>query len=74
MASFLRSQLANLVIRALNRSIADGTLDTLVTCGEGQILKVAYCMHVTIILLDCLIDLVFGKFVEIPWPLWHLSH
>jgi hypothetical protein len=29
-ASFLRSQLATFVVRALNRSIADDTLDTLV--------------------------------------------
>eukprot|EP00957_Ditylum_brightwellii_P166710 12690693-Ditylum_brightwellii.AAC.1 len=65
MASFLGSQLASLIIRALNRSIADDTLDALLTQKDGQVLKVAHHVHVAIMLFDCLFDLVFDKCVEI---------
>eukprot|EP00957_Ditylum_brightwellii_P118854 9065199-Ditylum_brightwellii.AAC.1 len=65
MASFLGSWLAALVVIALDRSVADDTLDTLVAQGDGQVLKVAHCVHIVVTLFDHLIDLVLGKFVEI---------
>eukprot|EP00957_Ditylum_brightwellii_P025609 1935325-Ditylum_brightwellii.AAC.1 len=65
MSSFLRIRLATLVVRALIRSIADDTLDTLNASGDRQILKVAHCMHVVILLLDHLINLVLYKIIDI---------
>eukprot|EP00957_Ditylum_brightwellii_P144887 11035445-Ditylum_brightwellii.AAC.1 len=65
MASFLRSWLATLVIKALSRSIADDTLDTLITQGDGQVLKVGHRVHVMVALFDCLIDLALDEHVEI---------
>eukprot|EP00957_Ditylum_brightwellii_P116700 8901603-Ditylum_brightwellii.AAC.1 len=65
MASFLVGQLATLIVRALNRSIADDTLDALVTQGDRQVLKVAHCVPVAVTLFDCIFDLVFDKCIEI---------
>eukprot|EP00957_Ditylum_brightwellii_P121927 9298377-Ditylum_brightwellii.AAC.1 len=65
MALFLGSWLAALIVRALNRSIVDDTLDTLIAQGDGQVLKAAHCMHVTFVLFDCLINFVLDKSVEI---------
>eukprot|EP00957_Ditylum_brightwellii_P185432 14119706-Ditylum_brightwellii.AAC.1 len=68
MASFLGSQLVTLVFRALDRGTADDTLETLVAQGEGQVLKVAHCMHVAVVLFNHLINLVLDKCIEILDP------
>eukprot|EP00957_Ditylum_brightwellii_P145389 11071533-Ditylum_brightwellii.AAC.1 len=65
MASFLVSWIATVVIRALNRSIADDTLNALATRGVRQVLEVAHCVHITVALFDHLFDLVFDEHVEI---------
>eukprot|EP00957_Ditylum_brightwellii_P038062 2879082-Ditylum_brightwellii.AAC.1 len=65
MASFLRSWLVTLVIRALGRSIADDTLDTRVAQGDGQVLEVAHCIHAVVAFFGCLINLVLDKRIEI---------
>eukprot|EP00957_Ditylum_brightwellii_P092370 7032926-Ditylum_brightwellii.AAC.1 len=65
MASFLVGQFATVVIRALNRSITDDTMDAIVTQGDRQVLEVAHCVHVAVVLSDCFFDLVFDKHVEI---------
>eukprot|EP00957_Ditylum_brightwellii_P028223 2131649-Ditylum_brightwellii.AAC.1 len=65
MASFLGSWLAVLVVRALDRSIADDTLDTLVAQGDGQVLKVTHHVHVTVVFFDHLINLALDERVEI---------
>eukprot|EP00957_Ditylum_brightwellii_P137100 10453554-Ditylum_brightwellii.AAC.2 len=65
MASFFGSQLAILISRVFNRSITHTTLDTLIAGGDGQLLKVTHYMHVTVVLLDRLINLVLYKHVEI---------
>eukprot|EP00957_Ditylum_brightwellii_P211404 15366135-Ditylum_brightwellii.AAC.2 len=65
MVSFLADRLATVVIQALNRSIADDTLDALVTQGDRQVLEVAHRVHVMVVLFDCFFNLVFDKCVEI---------
>eukprot|EP00957_Ditylum_brightwellii_P015949 1201167-Ditylum_brightwellii.AAC.1 len=65
MALFLGSRLATLVVRALNRSMANDTLDALVAQGDGQVLEVAHHVHVAVALFDHLFNLVFDKCVEI---------
>eukprot|EP00957_Ditylum_brightwellii_P092291 7026879-Ditylum_brightwellii.AAC.1 len=65
MASFLVGRLATVVVRALNRSIADDTLDAFIAQGDRQVLKVAYCIHVAVALFDRVVDLVFDKHIEI---------
>eukprot|EP00957_Ditylum_brightwellii_P066502 5048878-Ditylum_brightwellii.AAC.1 len=65
MASFLVGPFATVVVRALNRSIADDTLDALVAQGDRQFLKVFHCVHVAVALFDHFFDLVFDKLVEI---------
>eukprot|EP00957_Ditylum_brightwellii_P104824 7989661-Ditylum_brightwellii.AAC.1 len=65
MASFLVGRLATVVVRALNRSIADHTLDALVACRDRRVLEVTHCVHVMVVLFGCLFDLVFDKCVEI---------
>eukprot|EP00957_Ditylum_brightwellii_P113268 8636815-Ditylum_brightwellii.AAC.1 len=65
MASFLVGQLATVIVRAFDRSIADDTLDALTARGDRQVLEVAHCVHVTVALFDHLFDLVFDKCVEI---------
>eukprot|EP00957_Ditylum_brightwellii_P009855 743495-Ditylum_brightwellii.AAC.1 len=65
MASFLGSWLATLIVRALNRSIADDALDALVTQGDGQVLKVIHHMHVAFALFGHLFDLVLDKCIDI---------
>eukprot|EP00957_Ditylum_brightwellii_P093949 7154174-Ditylum_brightwellii.AAC.1 len=64
MALFLGSQLVTLVVRALIRSITDDTLDTLVAQGDGHVLKVAHCVHVSVALFDHLINLVLDEHIE----------
>eukprot|EP00957_Ditylum_brightwellii_P040769 3086299-Ditylum_brightwellii.AAC.1 len=65
MASFLRSWLATLIVRALFRRINDDTLDTLFALGEGQVFKVAHHVHVVIVLFDCLINLVSVSYTHL---------
>eukprot|EP00957_Ditylum_brightwellii_P046749 3548153-Ditylum_brightwellii.AAC.1 len=65
MASFFVGWLTTVVIRALNRSIVDDTLDALVARGDREVLKVAHHMHDTAALFDRLFDLVFDKRIEI---------
>eukprot|EP00957_Ditylum_brightwellii_P060706 4608897-Ditylum_brightwellii.AAC.1 len=43
-------------------------MDALITGGDGQILKVAYHVHAAVVLLDCLINIVLVKCVEIFDP------
>eukprot|EP00957_Ditylum_brightwellii_P124375 9479684-Ditylum_brightwellii.AAC.1 len=57
MASFLVGRLVTLIVRALNRSIADDTLGALIAQGDRQVLEVA--------LFDCFFDLVFDKCTQI---------
>eukprot|EP00957_Ditylum_brightwellii_P186917 14234062-Ditylum_brightwellii.AAC.1 len=65
MASFLVNRFATVAIRALDRSIADDTLNALVAQGDRQVLKVAHCLHVAVALFDCFFDLVFDEHIEI---------
>eukprot|EP00957_Ditylum_brightwellii_P201146 15324258-Ditylum_brightwellii.AAC.1 len=65
MASFLVGQLVTVVVQALNRSIADDSLDALVAQGDRQVLKVAHYVHVAVALFDPFFNLVFDKPVEI---------
>eukprot|EP00957_Ditylum_brightwellii_P177505 13519497-Ditylum_brightwellii.AAC.1 len=64
MASFLGSWLATLVVRALDKSIADDTLDTLIAQEYGQLFEVAHCV-LAVALFDQLFDLFFDNFIEI---------
>eukprot|EP00957_Ditylum_brightwellii_P025878 1957962-Ditylum_brightwellii.AAC.1 len=65
MASLLVVRLATLVIRALDRSIANDTLDALVAQGDRQVLKVAHHVHVIVAVFHPFFDLVSDKCVEI---------
>eukprot|EP00957_Ditylum_brightwellii_P001772 136408-Ditylum_brightwellii.AAC.1 len=64
MASFLVGRLATVAVQVFIRSIADDTLDALIAQGDRQFLKVTHCMHVTVALFDCLINLFFDKRVQ----------
>eukprot|EP00957_Ditylum_brightwellii_P076849 5840922-Ditylum_brightwellii.AAC.1 len=65
MASFLVGWFAAFTIRALDRSIADDTLNALIAQGDRHVLTVAHCVHVAVALFDFFFDLVFDKRIEI---------
>eukprot|EP00957_Ditylum_brightwellii_P163731 12465138-Ditylum_brightwellii.AAC.1 len=65
MASLFGSLFAILIARVLNRSTTHNALGTLITGGDGRLLKDTHCMHDMIALLDSLIDLVLDKCVVV---------
>eukprot|EP00957_Ditylum_brightwellii_P087103 6629470-Ditylum_brightwellii.AAC.1 len=65
MASLLVGQLAAIAVQFLIGSVADDSLNAIIARGDGQILKVAHRVHVTVALLDCLFDLVLDKRVQV---------
>eukprot|EP00957_Ditylum_brightwellii_P106742 8143616-Ditylum_brightwellii.AAC.1 len=65
MASLLVGRLAAVAVQFLIGSVADDALNDIISQGDGQILEVTYRVHVTVALLDYLIDLVLDKHVQV---------
>ena len=65
MASLLVGQLAAITIRFLIGSVTDDALDAIIARGDGQVVKVAHCVHVIVALLDCFFDLVLEERVQV---------
>eukprot|EP00957_Ditylum_brightwellii_P133098 10148639-Ditylum_brightwellii.AAC.1 len=64
-ASFLVGRLATVTVQFLIGSDADDALDALIAQRDGYVLEVAHCVHVTVVLLDCLFNLVFEERVQV---------
>eukprot|EP00957_Ditylum_brightwellii_P096504 7349772-Ditylum_brightwellii.AAC.1 len=64
MASLLVGRLAAIAVQFLIACVADDAFHAFITQGEGDVVKVAHCVHVAVALLDCFFDLVLDKHVQ----------
>eukprot|EP00957_Ditylum_brightwellii_P146321 11141498-Ditylum_brightwellii.AAC.1 len=61
MASLLVGRLVAIAIRFLIGSVANDAFHAFIAQGEGEVVKVAHCVHVAVAILDCFFDLVLDK-------------
>eukprot|EP00957_Ditylum_brightwellii_P094481 7194071-Ditylum_brightwellii.AAC.1 len=66
MASLLVGWLAAIAVRFLIARVADDAFHDFIARGEGEVVKVAHCVHVGVAILDHFFDLVLDKRVQVP--------
>eukprot|EP00957_Ditylum_brightwellii_P090181 6868538-Ditylum_brightwellii.AAC.1 len=64
MASLLVGRLAAIAVQFLIACVADDAFHAFIAQGEGEVVKVAYGVHVAVAILDRFFNLVLDKCVQ----------